>query len=355
MASKNELLVRFMTRSFEKSVDNLILSDKKYVVPKLEVHEYVEKVIAIPYSEFIDYVRNNKGIIKIDQLTQSSNFAACSSEMCRAIEAQGNSGMRFVDIGKLFPQYIKQKNEMAYRKYGENQVKTSAQLGLTFEYYNYWYLTCVGYIYNELNVQQQKSLLARTILRIPLYQAIVTKLMEEDVNLTIFMHSLSDSTKGRRSGSILRMTNLCLDECRKDGIAYHRIFYPNYKAKEKRIIMAVQEGFEKDNQALALDYPFGEKPVRHYPANEREMKPRDSMLYEVEADEDVRVLIHNMMELYSGTTILRIVAECQKEFQQKYFSMITNDWRHLLCDYIRKVTKQPNLQEEDVFRFVMAG
>lgn len=63
---------------------------------------------------------------------------------------------------------------------------------------------------------------------------------------------------------------------------------------------------------------------------------------------------HNMMELYEGTTIMNIVAECQKEFHQRYFGMEPNDWRHLICDYVRKVTERPNLQEEEVFRYVMA-
>ena len=35
--------------------------------------------------------------------------------------------------------------------------------------------------------------------------------------------------------------------------------------------------------------------------------------------------------------------------------MKTNDWRHLLRDYVRKVTERPDLQEDEVFRFVMAG
>ena len=85
------------------------------------------------------------------------------------------------------------------------------------------------------------------------------------------------------------------------------------------------------------------------------MIPTGSMLDDVEADEDVRRLVHNMMELYEGTTIMNIVVECQKEFQQKYFSMKGNDWRHLLGEYIRKVTERPDLQEEEVFRYVMAG
>ena len=41
--------------------------------------------------------------------------------------------------------------------------------------------------------------------------------------------------------------------------------------------------------------------------------------------------------------------------QARYFSMKGNDWRHLIRDYVRKVTERPDLQEEEVFRYVMAG
>ena len=85
------------------------------------------------------------------------------------------------------------------------------------------------------------------------------------------------------------------------------------------------------------------------------LRPSGSMLYDVEADDEVRILVHNMMELDGGTTIMQIVVECQREFQQKYFSMKTDDWCHLLRDYVRKVTERPNLQEQEVFRYVMAG
>lgn len=73
------------------------------------------------------------------------------------------------------------------------------------------------------------------------------------------------------------------------------------------------------------------------------------------ADDDVRRLIHNMMELYEGTTIMNIVIECQKEYQERYFSMSGNDWRHLIRDYVRKVTERPELQEYETFRYVMTG
>ena len=90
-------------------------------------------------------------------------------------------------------------------------------------------------------------------------------------------------------------------------------------------------------------------------AVEIQMIPKGSMLVDVEADDDVRRLVHNMMELYEGTTIDSIYVECQKEYQQRYFSMKGNDWRHLIRDYVRKVTERPDLQENEVFRYVMAG
>ena len=90
-------------------------------------------------------------------------------------------------------------------------------------------------------------------------------------------------------------------------------------------------------------------------AQEVRMIPQGSILEDVEADDDVRRLVHNMMELYDGTTIESIYVDCQKEFQERYFSMKGNDWRHLIRDYVRKVTERPELQETEVFRFVMAG
>lgn len=242
MNNDREYIVRFMTRSFEKSVDYYMLADKNYMVPRQRVREYIARVLSIPYSSFIDFIRDNKGIIEDDQLTQSSNFAACSTEMCAAIESKGNPGMRFVDIGQLFPQYIKQHNDTAFRKYGENQVKTSAQLGLTFEYYDYWYLTCVGYVFNELDLQEQVSLLARTILRTPLYQDLVLKLLTGDVFLTDYMKQIAPSTQGRRAGSIMRLLDICLNECKSENIKYHDLYYPVYVANTKTIRIAKSQG-----------------------------------------------------------------------------------------------------------------
>ena len=52
--------------------------------------------------------------------------------------------------------------------------------------------------------------------------------------------------------------------------------------------------------------------LSRYGAQEARLIPSGSVLEDVEKDNDVRVLIHNMMELMKGTTIMNIVVECQK-------------------------------------------
>jgi type I restriction enzyme R subunit len=89
-------------------------------------------------------------------------------------------------------------------------------------------------------------------------------------------------------------------------------------------------------------------------AMELRLVPEGSVLTEILPDTDERRLIHNMMALDEGTTILKIVAECQKEFQEKYFSMKQIEWLHLIRDYVRNITQRPDLQDNEVFTFKVA-
>ena len=130
---------------------------------------------------------------------------------------------------------------------------------------------------------------------------------------------------------------------------YH--YPPEGQEQALRTVMEQCNRWADDDQNFEFYQPqhTGRKAV------EIQLKPASSILKDVEADDDVRRLIHNMMELYEGTTIMNIVIECQKEYQERYFSMSGNDWRHLIRDYVRKVTERPELQENETFRYVMAG
>ena len=90
-------------------------------------------------------------------------------------------------------------------------------------------------------------------------------------------------------------------------------------------------------------------------AGEVRLKTRYTFITDVNDDENLRRLIHNMMEMEGGTMMKNITSVCMKQFQEHYSSMQPKDWHHLIDDYVKKVTNRPDLQEEEVFRFVMAG
>ena len=240
----SEYIVLFFSKSYEKTLDKLIRDDRDYVIPFEQLRNYVMKVISISYSDFIEYIRNNQSsnIIESSDITQSSSFSACEIEMCNALLWADNRGFNFLEIGKLFPQYVSHPNDTAYRKYGENQIRTSSHLGLVYEYYKYWYLSCLGYIYPSLMEDERMKLLARTVLRMPLYQDLVLRLLRADVSLTDYMKTMAPSTQGRRAGSIMRLLDICLNECRSEGIRYHNLYYPVYVAKTKAIRIVQSAG-----------------------------------------------------------------------------------------------------------------
>lgn len=119
---------------------------------------------------------------------------------------------------------------------------------------------------------------------------------------------------------------------------------PPYTIEDLKSMMAHGERKIELNQSSTK----GNRTIIQY------LCPQGSIIDSIEKDNEVRILIHNMMELDEGTTIMDIVVECQKQFQERYFSMKPNDWRHLIRDYVRAVTKRPDLQETEIFRLASA-
>lgn len=216
-----DILSLFFSKSFEMQLNENILDDIEYVIDEYGLLNYIAIVLDVPYSEFLSYICYHSSTKEIQSrdITQSSSFAACESEMIDIFLSENNRGLDFITIGKHFTKYIRSKNDGAFRKYGENQVKTSAQLGLVFEYYNCWYLNCIGYIYNELHDEDRHALLARNILRDHFYSKIMNDILKHDIDLFSYMECLnSDATKLRRYDSVKRLVNICLDECKRSGI-----------------------------------------------------------------------------------------------------------------------------------------
>lgn len=118
---------------------------------------------------------------------------------------------------------------------------------------------------------------------------------------------------------------------------------PPYTIEELKKILIKQNSFSET------------KPKRQQKAKTVWLRSEVNMLKNIDDDAEIRRLIHNMMALDEGTSILRICVECMKEYQEKYFSMRLNDWLGLIGDYVRKVTDNSNLEEEEVFSCKMLG
>ena len=108
---------------------------------------------------------------------------------------------------------------------------------------------------------------------------------------------------------------------------------------------SISQGASKPTMEVATPSKRGKK------AEEVRFVPSGSILTNILDDHEVRKLVYNLMELENGTTIETIYLECIREFQDKYFSMKPNEWRHLVGDYVRKVTNRPELKEDTLFYY----
>ncbi len=130
----------------------------------------------------------------------------------------------------------------------------------------------------------------------------------------------------------------------------------NYVNELHNIVrVANGERFSVNQPQMQPTMTFATPSKRGRKADEIRFTTPNSMLTNVTDDNDVLKLIHTMMEMVEGTTILNIVIECQREFQEHYFSMKPNEWRHLIRDYVRQITERPELEETEVFTYKSAG
>ena len=114
---------------------------------------------------------------------------------------------------------------------------------------------------------------------------------------------------------------------------------PPYTIEEMRNIM------HKENEVVG-------KPTKKAPAKEIRLIAKGTIITSVDDDEELRRLIHNLMEMDGGTMMKNINSICIKQFQERYGNMTPRDWERLIYGYIRKVTHRPELKEDEVFTYV---
>lgn len=253
----SELIELFYNRAYEKFVNKQILDDRNYIVPRQQLINYIHELINIPFSNYINFIRQNgfERRVELSDTTQFSSFPACEIEMCNALIWANNPGCQYVDIGRFFPDNIISKSDPSYKRYGESHIKAATQLGLTFEYYDHWYLSCLGYVYPDLDKDIRKQLLARTITRNRLYQQMLVDILDHDIKPEVYLDLLAENVKKRRLRNICAFFDICLEECKRENIKTNSLIR-SYETDKPLFVLKLPHGTNQNLRAYLNKFNY---------------------------------------------------------------------------------------------------
>ncbi len=195
------ILKDFFLYETEKKINKKILFEKDYIP---EISSFIDEVIRIPIEAYIDYIctRLPKTRIETSDVVQFSSLKKATDILCDVLKEKDNPGLKYKEIGKLLLDNTGDRKESAYIKYGENHAKLSATLGLTFVFYNNFYLSGIGYDYIGRKVEEKEMLMDRLIIRSTLISRMIQASQNGTINMREFLYMLSDSTYIRRRSNI---------------------------------------------------------------------------------------------------------------------------------------------------------
>lgn len=213
----SNILDLFFDEVLEKEInENMFYRD--YCYPYDLVFEYIKGLIEIPLDHFVEYARANciVNFIEHGDVIQYSSLEAATIGLTNKLKLTTDEGFSFVEVGQLLLNDQCQRNELAYRKYGENHAKTARQFGLVQLLYNKTYLSALGFAYPNIDDDAKRKLLRRLILRNKYFKLIVIKSEKETVRLDGYLDFLAETTKKRRMSNIKMCWNLILEEIPKE-------------------------------------------------------------------------------------------------------------------------------------------
>ena len=215
----------FFSKKFEDESTNILLDNAPYFSEDAVI-DYVMQIQKYALKEYISYLAEHPILDAIlsKDITQLSSIEDCTNNICRVLRDKQNPGMSLIEIATaLHADNSYKDNTVALTKYGENQVKTAAQLGLAVYRKELWYLSAIGYVFPCVEDELQRKYLALAQLRDPFYSKVILSLMKRDTDLKDYMTILSESTQKRRTSSCLRVLSYFFEQCSIEGVALHNI------------------------------------------------------------------------------------------------------------------------------------
>ena len=214
----------FFSKKFEDE-SNEILLNERWLFSEKAMEDYVIKITNISISDYISYCESLPSIPNYTSkdITQLSSLYDCTLGMCKALK-EVDHGLSYTEIATILHdgQYYKY-NSGALTKYGENQVKTASQLGLTLCIKDLWYLSSIGHIFPNLAGDIQNKYFSICLLRDPFYSRVLCSMRKQETNLPNYMTILSESTQKRRLSSCKQLINFFIQQCNTESISIYPI------------------------------------------------------------------------------------------------------------------------------------
>ena len=188
--------------------------------------EYVNQIMRYDLQSFINYLSKHPLVDEVisRDITQLSNIDDCTINMCKMMLQYGNKGFTLTEIASNLHDTDSYKdNQVALVKYGENQVKTASQMGLAVFKNELWFLSGIGFVFGELEEENQKKYLAINLLRDPFYSKVILSLCKSDTKLRDYMSILSETTQTRRASSCMKVISFFLNQCKFEGVHLYNL------------------------------------------------------------------------------------------------------------------------------------
>lgn len=267
--NSKEWIELFFSESFEKQINDLILEDIDFEIPRESILNYVLHIIDVPYTDYLDYAINLEPVPydKFD-IPCFDKYEYCEQILIDYLISQDNKGCTEEEIGKyLADGECDIKGSTTF--YGSRHLYSAKILGLVYEYYNHWYLSCIGYVFNSLSNKQKNSLMARTILRSPFYKPLFSNLKSHVIYIEDYMRAFSDRFIKMHLKSMMFFSDICVKEAHECNIVF-KIKSSSKKYKTIGDVLNI-DTIIPNNASKSLKMYF--KELRNYPIiNEFEIR-----------------------------------------------------------------------------------
>lgn len=204
MKSKEDILNSFFSGSFEAEYNEQLML-RNYTLPSEEILEYIGMLREIPLFDFIDVAVSKypASHFSTKDIPQFSSLKDGTERICEILNANGDDGYKFAEMGVFFRPENMERDVRADVKYGENHCKTAADFGLVqIRIGNVCYLTCFGKIYNSLTEIEKRDYLARFVIRNRFVNWLLCRAVSRPVLLEEEMSILKTSTIKRRKPNV---------------------------------------------------------------------------------------------------------------------------------------------------------